>query len=608
MTLERRLGELRPSQLIHSFGVGAVVDLPHFSAMLMGLDDWRGHLPIIEERLLAAVQARLGPQVLQLSRPPAKEADGFLPSADTPGLPVATFPRYFRCPYCFLLAAIDRFSGFELKTTPGRPDRAQYVHRNCNKAKTPPNILPVRFVATCEGGHLDDFPWHEYVHRGASTCAGSMRLRDDGATGEAIDVFVSCDGCAARRSLSEAFDPGRTSPVGKCRGRRPHLRDWDPKGCTRDRKGILVGASNLWFPVSLSALHVPQPAANKLGVLVENDWPTLALVKNEATLEFLRESGKLPAFSNFALTDVLEAIQSRREGAASTPSKDLKVPEWEAFTRGGAPPKGPDFELEVVAVPEGYEKLIQRVIVAPRLREVTALLGFTRVNSARDLANIEEAEPVALSRSAPRFVPAAEVRGEGIFLHFKESLLTAWCEERKDTEERLHGAHKAWRRKRHIERPEEGFLGLRYVVLHSFAHVLMRQLALECGYSAASIKERIYAADGEDPNTPKMSGVLLYTSAPDSEGTLGGLVRLGRPDELGRHIRQALRHAELCSSDPLCAEHAYDTDGDTLHGAACHACLFAPETSCERGNKYLDRRLLIRTIRGNQGFFDGAKP
>ena len=490
MTLERRLGELRPSQLIHSFGVGAVIDLPHFSAMLMGLDDWRGQLPVIEERLLAAVQARLGPQVMQLARPPAKEQDGFLPSDDAPGLPVATFPRYFRCPYCFLLAAIDRFSGFELKTTPGRPDKAQYVHRNCNKARTPPNILPVRFVAACEGGHLDDFPWHEYVHRGASTCAASMRLRDDGATGEAIDVFVSCDGCPARRSLSEAFDPSRTSPVGKCRGRRPHLRDWDPNGCTRDRKGILVGASNLWFPVSLSALHVPQPAANKLGALVEDDWSTLALVKSEGALEFLRESGKLSAFTNFTLTDVLKAIQSRRDGAASSPSKELKVPEWEAFTKGGVQPKGPDFELEVVDVPRGYEKLIQSVILAPRLREVTALLGFTRINSARDLSSIDEAKPVSLARSAPRFVPAAEVRGEGIFLHFNEGLLTAWCEERKDARDKLFGAHKAWRRKRNIDSPEAGFPGLRYVVLHSFAHVLMRQLALECGYSAAPTARR----------------------------------------------------------------------------------------------------------------------
>jgi len=375
---------------------------------------------------------------MQLARPPAKEADGFLASSDTPGLPVATFPRYFRCPYCFLLAAIDRFSGFELKTTPGRPDRAQYIHRNCNKAKTPPNILPVRFVATCEGGHLDDFPWHEYVHRAPSICTASMRLRDDGATGEAIDVFVSCDGCGARRSLSEAFDPSRTSPAGKCRGRRPHLRDWDPNGCGRDRKGILVGASNLWFPVSLSALHVPQPATNKLAGLVEEDWATLALVKNEGALEFLRDSGKLSAFTKFALAEILKAIQSRREGATSSPSKDLKVPEWEAFTKGGALPKGPDFELEVVAVPKGYEKLVQSVILAPRLREVTALLGFTRINSARDMARIDEAKPVSLSRGAPRFVPAAEVRGEGIFLHFNESLLSDWCAERKDTEAKLY--------------------------------------------------------------------------------------------------------------------------------------------------------------------------
>ena len=102
-----------------------------------------------------------------------------------------------------------------------------------------------------------------------------------------------------------------------------------------------------------------------------------------------------------------------------------------------------------------------------------------------------------------------------------------------------------------------------------------------------------------------MAGVLLYTAAPDSEGTLGGLVRLGRPGELERHISRALEDMRLCSSDPLCADHEPEADG-SLHGAACHACLFAPETSCERGNKYLDRSLLVRTVRGGRGFFDGA--
>jgi hypothetical protein len=93
-----------------------------------------------------------------------------------------------------------------------------------------------------------------------------------------------------------------------------------------------------------------------------------------------------------------------------------------------------------------------------------------------------------------------------------------------------------------------------------------------------------------------MAGILIYTSAPDSEGTLGGLVNLGEPENLGIHISQALEHAQLCASDPLCAEHAPSQHGRTIHGAACHACLFAPETSCERGNRYLDRSTLAKTV------------
>jgi hypothetical protein len=137
--------------------------------------------------------------------------------------------------------------------------------------------------------------------------------------------------------------------------------------------------------------------------------------------------------------------------------------------------------------------------------------------------------------------------------------------------------------------------------MHSFSHALMRELTLECGYTAPSIRERIYAS-GVDPQID-MAGVLIYPAAPDSEGTLGGLVALGRPQELGRMIRQALERAMLCASDPLCSEHDPRRDG-TLHGAACHACLFAPETSCENGNRYLDRSTLVPTFRlPDTGFF-----
>jgi hypothetical protein len=166
----------------------------------------------------------------------------------------------------------------------------------------------------------------------------------------------------------------------------------------------------------------------------------------------------------------------------------------------------------------------------------------------------------------------------------------------------FHEAHIAWRSMRRILPPEANDPTLRYVLLHTFAHALMRQLTLECGYTAASIRERIYALPAKSEGGP-MAGILLYTAAPDSEGTLGGLVSLGQPNQLGYHIDGALDEMQHCASDPLCAEHTSREDR-TLHQAACHACLFAPETSCERGNKYLDRSVLVSTVeRADLAFF-----
>jgi hypothetical protein len=130
----------------------------------------------------------------------------------------------------------------------------------------------------------------------------------------------------------------------------------------------------------------------------------------------------------------------------------------------------------------------------------------------------------------------------------------------------------------------------------------MRQIVMDCGYSAASIRERLYSRQPEESGGP-MAGILLYTAAPDSEGTLGGLVELGDPITLGRHLQQALESVRLCASDPLCAEHHPDKTGRGIHGACCHACQFSPETSCERGNRYLDRSVLVETFSSAQACF-----
>jgi MrfA Zn-binding domain len=410
--------------------------------------------------------------------------------------------------------------------------------------------------------------------------------------------------------MRDAFAEDGKSVLPKCKGRRPHLRDYAEKGCTEDLRCILLGASNSWFPITLSALHVPM-ASKKLEQLVEQHWAKLEAAKSLEIVTAFRQIGQLTAFAEFTDEDIWTAIQKKR-GAANEVAESptgLKIAEWDAFINSDSARNTVDFQLRQSGVPEGYQKWIESVVLAERLREVRALIGFTRIDSPGNFSDVEDIPKdhrATISRNPPLWVPASEVRGEGIFIQFKETAVQAWCEQVKKLAAVFAKAHGEWRRAREIENPDSGFAGIRCVLLHSFAHALMRQIALECGYTAASIRERIYSASPEDDNGA-MAGVLIYTGAADSEGTLGGLVSLGEPQILGRLLDQTLEQVRLCTSDPLCGEHHPLRDGLSLHGAACHACLFSPETSCEYGNRYLDRTTLVQTFQRGQIPFFGDK-
>jgi len=598
-----RVGELRPSQLIWSYGVGALVDLPHLAVIVRGVDDWNPEqsVPLTEERLLASVRKALGPQIRQLlSVPVAAESEGgydpFSPDARI-GVPVSPFPEWLRCPFCWLLAPID--SGlFVLKEDAFRPDRIRYVHENCNKAHSP-KAVPSRFLVACRDGHLDDFPWRYFVHRGATGCSGQLSFYEVGASLETANLWVRCTSCDTRRSMIDAFER-ESGALPACRGRHPHLREV-AGGCDQPLRPILLGASNGWFPVTMSVLSVPTQAS-QLAQLVEDNWAVLRTVTSREILGAFREAGQLRELAGYTDDEVMEAIDDKRardEGTAAAEAEevDLKGPEWEAFSNPDIQPQGRDFMLETVDAPSGYEGVLSRVVRAQRLREVNALIGFTRVEPPDEPRPGEERpERAPLAGGAPTWLPTTEVRGEGIFLAFDSGFLSDWLARGsvRERERALLEGHERWRAARRLSADATGFPGVVFAMLHTLSHALMRELAIECGYGAASIRERIYASPhGEGAG---MAGIMLYTAAPDSEGTLGGLVELGRPSNLGRLLDQALERAGLCSSDPLCAEHRPRTDR-SLHGAACHACLFAAETSCESGNRYLDRALLVPTLR-----------
>ena len=265
------------------------------------------------------------------------------------------------------------------------------------------------------------------------------------------------------------------------------------------------------------------------------------------------------------------------------------------FTAPVPPEPSDDFTIrrDPDGVPPALAGFLADVVQAERLREVRALAGFTRLD-APDPDDPDLVTRAPLSRDRPTWVPASEVRGEGIFLRISEQLMTAWEDRVRDNDViREHkDAFARFRTNRYSDRlqgdfdPMRGWPEPRYIALHTLSHLLIRAIALECGYSSASLSERIYSAPGR-------AGILIYTAVPDAEGTLGGLVSLAEAGPLTQIMRRALAAASRCSSDPLCAERLPRAPADFLHGAACHACLFVSETTCERGNRFLDRRFIV---------------
>ena len=411
--------------------------------------------------------------------------------------------------------------------------------------------------------------------------------------------------------MVEAFGERGTALLPACRGRHAHLGQCD-ESCSERPRTVLLGASNTWFPVTMSVLAIPTKS-EKLQQLVEDSWGLLREIPSREVLPHvitpLEAAGQLPGIGEFELDDVWRAIEEKRQGREAPDEDhgvmDFKGPEWEVFTSSNPPSDWPDFMVKRVEPPVDFREHFHSVVLAERLREVNALVAFTRVEPPEEGREGGDPPPRApLSRGRPEWVPAVDVRGEGIFLRFQTSPLRDWL--RKDAvrvrERALLQGHRNWRTTRRLEPLEANFPGILYILLHTFAHVLMRELSLECGYGGASLRERIYSsAPGQ---SPEMAGVLLYTAAPDSDGTLGGLVDLGRPENLGRLVTQAFGRAKICSSDPLCAEHV-PTQDRALHGAACHACSFVSETSCELGNRYLDRSLLVPNLHGaDLAFFE----
>lgn len=627
--------KVRLGQIVGLYGPGSMLDLPERSVLVRSIDDWEmfgtGTFQTIQEpRLSRLLFQRLADQdgrlvadhPPELRTPPIDPGD---PRRTAPGVKATVFPLWFVC---------DAVAG-------DKPHRRRMVRF---QDLDPPRYLehrgddgkrrkasPIRFVCGCEDGHLQDIEWRRILHQEAKDsradrsgqCREQMWLEDGGTSADPRDTRIACD-CGASISLEQLFQKGRLGP---CRGERPWIGDRDPSGCPHDLRLLIRSATNTYFPQVAKVISLPQ-TLDELDRRIDAVWSVIATCTTLGDLQAARRfNPQVKAnLEGYGDEEVLSRLQTTSQAAGTPVSpEDPRIEEFRLLASGKAliGENRPNALLHAETLnrdiwdPEGDDALsgVASLVAVHRLREVACLYGFTRFEPA-PMAN-DDLEDVGLAVSgaplgiAPAWLPAVEQFGEGLFLLLSRDKLKAWLA-RKEVLERKHllelGAS-GWIAAKQSKGMQVSIAAFRervrpeYVMAHTLSHALMAEVAIDCGYPASSIKERVYVPPQMPGNDP-VCGILIYTATAGTQGTLGGLVEVA--NRFASVMKAALERERLCSNDPVCADHdpsSADEDRQ-LHGAACHGCVVIAETSCEARNVFLDRALLVDTVgSAGAGFF-----
>ena len=558
--LNRVSHSVRAAQAVLQYGVGAMVDFPDQTLVTAAPEYWSGDTGrIYDDRFAKALGV-----------------DYF---AIPTNIAYARFPEWYFCPKCRKFQPLRKWvDEYRKSANPKILERDEYMveHMQCPKCKQ--DLVVARIVTVCEKGHLNDFPWVKWVH------TASLKGAFD------KDCF-------------EKLDQDAGTDFFRCSGNHPfrHIQE----KCPCYPKTVQRGASSVYFPIVYSSLVIP-PYADKLNVKIEQSKAfedCVTIISDEEPEDKLNTIKKrLPKWTEKIALEVgasksdVEKILIKKWLEPETSEVDVtgiqyRIDEYYALTGEISSSSGKalgDFSREEMDIKEYKIPHIKSVSLIDKVRVVNALIGFSRISPAM---NRNDKGFVDVKESDTRWYPAYEVRGEGIFIEFEQSDIDKWIRDNPMVIERA---------KRISDNYSTSFIGKnhprtitpKFIMLHTLSHLLISQLSFECGYSIASLSERLYCSEESDGKT--MAGIFIYTASGDSEGTLGGLVRQGRPDAFPQILKKAISHAQTCSNDPVCIM-SKGQGRDSLNLAACHACGLLPETCCEERNAFLDRGLVIGT-------------
>lgn len=605
--------KVRKGQLIHTFGPGAmVVNKNGISLITGGLQYWYSKngtheklkdselesYKIIDDRLAK----KLNVEYL-LSPPDSSGSKTFSP------LPSIRFPFWHICsnPSCQSLQRISPVSETE---------------ETCKFCKSKSSrVYQSRFIAACPDGHIQDFPWIEWLNahsktkcRGEDSCELQLIGTDKVSSSE---IKIRCKSCKTDNvPLSNIFKFDNrngeiTSVIQQkgisCRGSKPWVNFHESEACSKPLIAVLRQSNNVYYAKTDSSIrlsvddlsHVPvaeieeaigniTPQAKQLIAIASGD---LLIEAYYIALQELFSKDLIKAY--FDAKNSLDFNEENQDNSENC----FRFQEYICFKKKVNQAFLKTEPVNIANCSESFRKYFSVVTKVDEVVITNAFYGFDRIMSRGDRHIEEYKKQLVNTDSKVDWLPATETFGEGIFLEFNEFAIQEWADKYCKLP-KFKSLFKKQEIATSLGKIEE--FSPEFLLVHTFSHILINQLILECGYSTASLRERIYVS-----RKYNMYGVLIYTAAGDSEGSLGGLVRMAEPEILENIIKKCILATSWCSSDPICTElgeiGGQGTDG--LNLAACHNCCLLPETSCEWMNLLLDRSTMV-SEENDTGYFN----
>lgn len=452
-------------------------------------------------------------------------------------------------------------------------------------------------------------------------------------------IYIECNSCGLG-SGSDKDKPkinleGINSLEPNCIGQKPWELDLDNPSITpyencyirndnkngREKMKIaLVTANNVYYANGFSSLFIPMHIAeNKPKELIES----ITILEKKYTKHFERTAITRNDYWNtkFNFNDFLidndinpeneaafknqlasEFLNSDANIDINDKHEEYRWQEYRCFSTLSSLPnitENKGLRFKDIVLPNELTDFFKKIQQVEELKVTNVQLDFTRVKpKERIVVNGEVQESssgqniFSIDSKELYTLPANETLGEGLFFEFSNEKIDSWVSENINELENRFG--------KYLDSiPDSNGQGLsskmkiynnkyKHFLIHSFSHMMMRELEFSCGYPTASLKERLYISTNPEK---QMSGLLIYT-AEGSEGSMGGLVSQGEPEKIIEIVKKGLERSINCSSDPLC----WESEGQgifDLNLSACFSCALVAETACEEMNLGLDRRVLV---------------